>query len=172
MEQDEHRVLVVEDDSALREIYAGALRGFGHEVRTASDGSAALDALSNGWQPCVVFLDLRMPGMDGWEFSRRLRADDRYHDVKVVVVAAHFRIDQEAADIGADGWLQKPFDLTRLDDQTRSSRDIAFRAATSRPCSLHHHAPDWLGRKDSNLRIRGSKPRALPLGDAPTGAYE
>ena len=40
--------------------------------------------------------------------------------VKVVVVAAHFRIDQEAADIGADGWLQKPFDLTRLDDQTRS----------------------------------------------------
>jgi CheY-like chemotaxis protein len=120
VEQDEHRVLVVEDDSALREIYAGALRGFGHEVRTASDGSAALDALSNGWQPCVVFLDLRMPGMDGWEFSRRLRADDRYHDVKVVVVAAHFRIDQEAADIGADGWLQKPFDLTRLDDQTRS----------------------------------------------------
>jgi DNA-binding response OmpR family regulator len=36
------------------------------------------------------------------------------------VVAAHFRIDQEAAEIGADGWLQKPFDLTRLDDQTRS----------------------------------------------------
>jgi two-component system response regulator MprA len=120
VELDEHRVLVVEDDPALREIYAGALRGFGHDVRTASDGAAALVALSNGWQPCVVFLDLRMPGMDGWEFSRRLRADDRYQEVKVVVVAAHFRIDQEAADIGADGWLQKPFDLVRLDDQTRT----------------------------------------------------
>ena len=120
MELDEHRVLVVEDDPALREIYAGALRGFGHEVRTASDGSAALDALANGWQPCVVFLDLRMPGMDGWEFSRRLRADERFGAVRVVVVAAHFRIDQEAAEIGADAWLQKPFDLARLDEETRS----------------------------------------------------
>ena len=120
VELDEHRVLVVEDDPALREIYAGALRGFGHEVRTAVDGSAALDALSNGWRPCVVFLDLRMPGMDGWEFSRRLRADDKYADVRVVVVAAHFRIDQEAAEIGADGWLQKPFDLLKLDEETRT----------------------------------------------------
>jgi len=118
--EDEHRVLVVEDDPALREIYAGALRGFGHDVRTASDGSAALDAMSNGWHPCVVFLDLRMPGMDGWEFSRRLRADDDNDDISVVVVAAHFRIDQEAAEIGADGWLQKPFDLTRLDEETRA----------------------------------------------------
>ena len=120
MELDEHRVLVVEDDPALREIYAGALRAFGHDVRTASDGSAAFDELSNGWEPCVVFLDLRMPGMDGWEFSRRLRADQSYKDVRVVVVAAHFRIDQEAADIGADGWLQKPFDLVRLDEETRN----------------------------------------------------
>lgn len=120
VELDEHRVLVVEDDPALREIYAGALRGFGHDVRTASDGSAALNTLGNGWEPCVVFLDLRMPGMDGWEFSRRLREDDRHRDVRVVVVAAHFRIDQEAAEIGADGWLQKPFDLTRLDEETRA----------------------------------------------------
>lgn len=117
---DEHRVLVVEDDPALREIYAGALRGFGHDVRTASDGSAALDTLGNGWEPCVVFLDLRMPGMDGWEFSRRLREDERHRAVRVVVVAAHFRIDQEAAEIGADGWLQKPFDLVRLDEETRA----------------------------------------------------
>jgi two-component system OmpR family response regulator len=120
VELDEHRVLVVEDDPALREIYAGALRGFGHDVRTASDGAAALDTLTNGWRPCVVFLDLRMPGMDGWEFSRRLREDGRYQAVRVVVVAAHFRIDQEAADIGADGWLQKPFDLVRLDEETRN----------------------------------------------------
>jgi CheY-like chemotaxis protein len=115
-----HRVLVVEDDPSLREIYAGALRGYGHEVRTAADGTAALDCLSNGWEPCVVFLDLRMPGMDGWELSRRLRADTRWRDLSVVVVAAHFRIDQEAAEIGADGWLQKPFDLDRLDQETRA----------------------------------------------------
>jgi CheY-like chemotaxis protein len=120
VEGESHRVLVVEDDPSLRDIYAGALRDYGHEVRTAADGSAALECLANGWAPCVVFLDLRMPGMDGWELSKRLRADGRLRDLSVVVVAAHFRIDQEAAEIGADGWLQKPFDLARLDQETRA----------------------------------------------------
>ncbi|HET6744344.1 MAG TPA: response regulator [Candidatus Limnocylindria bacterium] len=120
MEGDGHQVLVVEDDPALREIYAGALRGYGHDVRTAADGSAALDTLRNGWEPCVVFLDLRMPGMDGWELSRRLREDERWKSLPVVVVAAHFRIDQEAAELGAAAWLQKPFDLARLDEETRA----------------------------------------------------
>lgn len=119
MEGGSHRVLVVEDDPSLREIYAGALLGYGHDVRTAVDGTEALDRLENGWVPCVVFLDLRMPGMDGWELSRRLRADTRWRDLSLIVVAAHFRIDQEAAEIGADGWLQKPFDLARLDEETR-----------------------------------------------------
>ena len=115
-----HQVLVVEDDPALREIYAGALRGYGHDVRTAGDGAEALERLENGWEPCVVFLDLRMPGMDGWELSRRLHADDRWREVPVVVVAAHFRIDREAAEIGASSWLQKPFDLARLDEETKA----------------------------------------------------
>jgi len=115
-----HHVLVVEDDPALREIYAGALRGYGHEVRTAGDGAEALERLDNGWSPCIVFLDLRMPGMDGWELSRRLHADERWREVPVVVVAAHFRIDREAAEIGASSWLQKPFDLARLDEETKA----------------------------------------------------
>jgi CheY-like chemotaxis protein len=115
-----HQVLVVEDDPALREIFAGALRGYGHDVRVAGDGAEALRRLENGWAPCVVFLDLRMPGMDGWELSRRLRSDDRWRDVPVVVVAAHFRIDREAAEIGAAAWLQKPFDLARLDEETKA----------------------------------------------------
>ena len=117
---DTHRVLVVEDDPALRDIYAGALQGYGHEVRTAADGAAALECLSKGLEPCVVFLDLRMPGMDGWELTRRLRADQRWQDLPVVVVAAHFRIDVEASEIGAAAWLQKPFDLARLDQETRA----------------------------------------------------
>jgi CheY-like chemotaxis protein len=115
-----HQVLIVEDDPALREIYAGALRGYGHDVRTAGEGAEALERLENGWAPCVVFLDLRMPGMDGWELSRRLRADQRWQDLPVVVVAAHFRIDREAEEIGAASWLQKPFDLARLDEETKA----------------------------------------------------
>jgi CheY-like chemotaxis protein len=112
-----HRVLLVEDDPALRQVYAGSLSELGHAVRTAGDGAAALNQLSDDWTPCVVFLDLRMPGMDGWEFARRLRAEDRWKDLPIVVVAAHFRIDQEARELGAAAWLQKPFDLRRLDEQ-------------------------------------------------------
>jgi CheY-like chemotaxis protein len=112
-----HRVLLIEDDPALRQVYAGSLSEHGHAVRTAGDGAAALSVLGNGWEPCVVFLDLRMPGMDGWEFARRLHAEDRWKNLPIVVVAAHFRIDQEAREIGAAAWLQKPFDLNRLDEQ-------------------------------------------------------
>jgi CheY-like chemotaxis protein len=112
-----HRVLVVEDDPALREVYAGSLSELGYAVRTAGDGAAALHQLANHWKPCVVFLDLRMPGMDGWEFARQLRSEDQWKDLPIVVVAAHFRIDREAREIGAAAWLQKPFDLGRLDEQ-------------------------------------------------------
>jgi CheY-like chemotaxis protein len=109
----------VEDDAALRDIYAGALAGFGHEVRAAAEGSEALSLLQNGWKPCLIFLDLRMPGMDGWELARRIRASRRWNDIPIVVVAAHFRIDHEAEEIGAAAWLQKPFDLAQLDDYVR-----------------------------------------------------
>ena len=119
MSDEGHRVLLVEDDPALRQVYAGSLSELGHAVRAAGDGAAALTLLVNGWKPCVVFLDLRMPGMDGWEFARRLRAEDRWKDLPIVVVAAHFRIDREAREIGAAAWLQKPFDLNRLDEQIR-----------------------------------------------------
>lgn len=115
------RAMVVEDDAALRGIYGDALRDFGHEVRTARDGRAALEILESGWQPDVVFLDLRMPGMDGWEFVRRLRSRTDLGEMRLVVVAAHVQIDREAREVGADAWLQKPFDLSRLDEQAREA---------------------------------------------------
>jgi CheY-like chemotaxis protein len=113
------RILVVDDDDALREIYADSLAGSGYEVRSARDGATALRILEDGFTPCLMFLDLRMPGMDGWELARRIRADERWKAMRIVVVAAHFRIDREAAEIGASAWLQKPFDLSRLEHHAR-----------------------------------------------------
>ena len=114
------RVLVVDDDDALRAIYVDALGDAGYEVRAASEGSAALRLMEAGWTPCVVFLDLRMPGMDGWELARRIRSDDRWRHIRLVVIAAHIQIDREAREIGAADWLQKPFDLSRLEQQASS----------------------------------------------------
>lgn len=114
------RILVVDDDDALREIYVDALSGRDYEVRAASDGVAALRLMEAGWTPCVVFLDLRMPGMDGWELARRIRSDERWRRTRIVVVAAHFQVDREAREIGASAWLQKPFDLSRLEHHARN----------------------------------------------------
>lgn len=129
MTTQQYRVLVVEDDPGLREVFAEALDMAGHEVRGAADGSEAFSMLADGWRPCVIFLDLRMPGMDGWEFARRLRAERRWTEVPIVVLAAHFRIDREAREIGAFAWLQKPFDLERLDDVARSACSSAARSS-------------------------------------------
>jgi CheY-like chemotaxis protein len=116
---DAPRILVVDDDDALREIYVDALRQAAFEVRGAPDGAAALGLMEGGWTPCLIFLDLRMPGMDGWELARHIRSDERWRHTPIVVVAAHFRIDREAAEIGAAAWLQKPFDLGTLERQAR-----------------------------------------------------
>ena len=114
------RVLVVDDDDALREIYVDALGEAGYDVRAASDGSAALRVMESGWTPCVVFLDLRMPGMNGWELARRIRSSERWKHIRIVVIAAHIQIDREAREIGAAAWLQKPFDLSRLEQHASS----------------------------------------------------
>jgi CheY-like chemotaxis protein len=114
------RVLVVDDDDALREIYVDALGEAGYDVRAASDGSAALRVMESGWTPCVVFLDLRMPGMNGWELARRIRSNERWKHIRIVVIAAHIQIDREAREIGAAAWLQKPFDLSRLEQHASS----------------------------------------------------
>lgn len=115
------RVLVVEDDPGLREVYAETLELAGHDVRRAAEGSGALAVLESGWTPCVVFLDLRMPGMDGWQLARHIRTEEPWKDIPIVVLAAHYRIDREARDIGAIAWLQKPFDLRRLEDLARTA---------------------------------------------------
>lgn len=108
-------VLIVEDDPALREVYAEVLAAEGFRVRVAADGQEALDVLSDGSPvPCALILDLRMPGMNGWQLADRLRHDDALSVVPIVVVAAHYLVADEARRIGAARWLQKPVNLDRL----------------------------------------------------------
>jgi CheY-like chemotaxis protein len=108
-------VLIVEDDADLREVYADALAAEGYGVELASDGNEALARLSEASElPCAVLLDLRMPGMDGWELARRLRDSAQWSQLPILVVAAHYLVADEARRIGAAGWLQKPVTLDRL----------------------------------------------------------
>jgi CheY-like chemotaxis protein len=87
MEQsDEVRVLLVEDDTALAEMYRLKLEKDGYTVQVAGDGEQALSALVQQL-PDLIFLDIRLPRMDGLTFLERLRASENTKNVPVVIVS-------------------------------------------------------------------------------------
>jgi CheY-like chemotaxis protein len=108
-------VLVVDDDAELRLMMEFALADAGYTVWTAPDGQAALTMLTAPASPppCLILLDMRMPRMDGWQFARAFRARDPGH-TPIVVVTAAAEGSRRAADIGAQGHLDKPFDIDDL----------------------------------------------------------
>ena len=106
------RILVVEDDEKIRELVDVILSGAGYEVVTAPDGAAALRVVGNA-RPDLVLLDMRMPIMDGWEFARQYRARPE-PPAPIVVLTAARDAAARAAEIHADGFLGKPFDVESL----------------------------------------------------------
>ncbi len=104
-------VLVVDDDEQIRTVMAEILELLGYEVTVAADGQEAVDLLTVGLEPRAIVLDMMMPRMDGWTFLSTIRADPRFREVPVVVASA---VAGECP-LGADAWLQKPFDLADLD---------------------------------------------------------
>jgi two-component system response regulator MprA len=107
------RILVVEDDAAVRDSLGRTLRFEGYQVDTADDGLAALDVVRDG-EPDAVILDVSMPRMDGLEACRRLRADGVV--VPVLMLTARDSVGDRVAglDAGADDYLVKPFALQEL----------------------------------------------------------
>jgi two-component system response regulator MprA len=113
------RVLVVDDEPAVRRALERALRLEHHEVALAADGEEALDALAS--EPAdAVILDILMPKLDGLEVCRRMRkAGDR---TPVLMLTARDAIDDrvEGLDVGADDYLVKPFALRELQARLRA----------------------------------------------------
>jgi CheY-like chemotaxis protein len=103
-------ILVVEDDTDVREVTADVLREAGGTVVEAADGAEALTKLDELQGPCLILLDLVMPRMDGLEFLKRLQAHPHATDFSVVVMTAR----PDLAVPGGLGVLLKPFDLNQL----------------------------------------------------------
>jgi two-component system, OmpR family, response regulator MprA len=106
------RVLVIEDDEAIVDVLRRTLRQEGHEVRSAIDGVEAL-RVAEEFLPDLVVLDLGLPGLDGVEVCRRLRAES---DVPILILTARSELDDrvEGLDSGADDYLVKPFERQEL----------------------------------------------------------
>ncbi len=114
------RVLVVDDDSVIRQLITVNLELEGFEVDTAVDGQDCLDKVKQV-APDVITLDIMMPRLDGWEAAGRLRADPETAGIKVVLLSARAQeADLERGSrMGVDAYLTKPFDPDELIEVVR-----------------------------------------------------
>ena len=109
------RILVVDDEADLRELFKDTLEFLGYEVITCSN---AEDAIRFAYElhPSLVFTDIVMPGMSGFELCRFLKNDRRTKDIYVVIVSALSReVDYEMSlEVGADDYITKPVKLQSI----------------------------------------------------------
>ena len=116
-----HRILVVDDDPVIVRLLEVNLRLDGYEVETASRGEEALErAAATG--PDLVILDVMMPGLDGWETCRRLRAQPAFGSTPVVFLSARAQDDDRARglELGSVSYVTKPFDPVKLMELVRT----------------------------------------------------
>ena len=108
--QPRFRLLVADDAADNRRLLVTLLQPFGFEVREAANGQEAVEQW-RAWQPHLVFMDLRMPVLDGMEATRRMKATPQEPPTKVVALSANMMEDDRAAAMatGCDEFLRKPF---------------------------------------------------------------
>jgi CheY-like chemotaxis protein len=109
------RVLLVEDNPENRDMLTRRLVRRGHTVSSAMNGVEALASVQAD-RPDIVLMDLSLPVMDGWEATRRLKADPATTTIPVIALTAHAMAGdrQRAIEAGADDYDTKPVDLERL----------------------------------------------------------
>src|ERR1700730_9207921 len=117
------RILIVDDDESIRQIVRLCLTDEGFMVCEAANGQAALDALAE-FKPDLILLDLRMPVMDGWEFSRRYE-DLPGEPVPLIAFVAALNAEQECAMLTTASIVTKPFDLDDLLTAVRRQLPVA-----------------------------------------------
>ncbi len=119
-------VLLVEDNAHNRKIFSGMLTHAGLRVVEAEDGHQALAAVDKQL-PDVILMDLSIPGIDGWEVTRRLKADPRTQPVPIIALTAHaMRGDEERARAaGCDHYLAKPISPKKVVEEVRKILKLA-----------------------------------------------
>jgi len=129
--RDRQLVLVVEDYQDAREMYAAYLQFSGFDVAEAANGVEAVEKTTE-LLPDIVLMDLALPRMDGWEATRRLKADPRTRDIPVVALTGHALAGHAdgAREAGCDAFVTKPClpdalvaEIRRLLDRHRTKDD-------------------------------------------------
>jgi CheY-like chemotaxis protein/nitrogen-specific signal transduction histidine kinase len=151
------RVLVVDDNAAVRDIAAQMLRQIGYGVAEAESGQAALDALARGEVYDLLVIDIAMPGLDGIETVRRAR--DIAPDLGVLYITGYTDPAAAGAEhrIGDDPLIKKPFKLRNLRQAVR----LAIKRASRRAKPAPDPDPGTTPVRPDGVNRRPSAPRAL-----------
>lgn len=121
------RVLVIDDDPSIRRVVGFVLSDEGYEVAEAAEGGAALAEIERA-HPDLILVDMKMPGMDGWEFVARYR--ERYgRRAPIVVLTAAQDAARRGAAVDAEGYVAKPFDLDELAERVAAVLGGASRSS-------------------------------------------
>jgi CheY-like chemotaxis protein len=114
-------ILIVEDNELNRDMLRRRLERRGFDVAVAGDGEAAVAAVREQ-RPDLVLMDMSLPEVDGWEATRRLKADEETRAIPVVALTAHAMHDdrERALAAGCDDYATKPVDFDALIDKVRA----------------------------------------------------
>ncbi|HET6316417.1 MAG TPA: ATP-binding protein, partial [Chloroflexota bacterium] len=145
-EQVGFRILVVDDRTESRQLLSRLLGPLGFEVREAGDGAQAVEVAAE-WQPQLIFMDIRMPVMDGREAARRIKASEKGSTTIIVALTAS-SLEDEHAEImaaGCDAFLRKPFREEELFATLHRCLGVEFvydDESTSAPAAAMQETPD------------------------------
>ena len=108
-------VLIVEDNELNRDMLGRRLERRGYEVSIAVDGKEGLQKMKNE-KPDIVLMDMGLPILDGWEATRKAKADDELKTIPIIALTAHALEEDrlKALDAGADDFDTKPVEIKRL----------------------------------------------------------
>ena len=109
------KVLLVEDNEMNRDMLSRRLERKGYAIAIAVDGQQAVD-MALAEPPALILMDMSLPVLDGWEATRRLKADERTKRIPVIALTAHAMQgdEQKAREAGCDDFDTKPVELPRL----------------------------------------------------------
>ena len=119
------KVLVVDDERQIRDLLNEFLTGEGYEVLLASNGEEAIE-LAETEYPDVILLDVKMPGFDGIEVCKRLKAEPKTQFIPVIMITGYVDNKMVAIEAGADDFVNKPIDLVELAVRVKSILRIRY----------------------------------------------
>jgi two-component system KDP operon response regulator KdpE len=154
-------VLIVDDEKDIVDLVAYNLARNGYETVTATDGNDALDSAAKN-APDLIILDLMLPGLDGMEVARRLKADAQTANIPIVMLTAKGEETDVVVGLtlGADDYVTKPFGMDELMARLRTA--LRHRLAQEGAVPLFRHGELEVDLVRRRVRVRGEEVRLSP----------